>query len=540
MKVKKDILVVVIIFLLFLFSVVVAESVNDVGEVQFSNSGPAAAQHAFLRGLALLHNFEYEDAAAEFRKAQDLASGFAMAFWGEALTYNHPIWMEQDQNAALAAMNRLGPTPEARLAKAGTQREKDFLQAVEILYGKGSKEERDFAYAETMQRLLQKYPKDPDVAAFSALSLLGTAHHGRDFTIYMRAAAILEEVFKDYPNHPGAVHYLIHCYDDPIHAPLGLRPARVYSKIAPSAGHAQHMTSHIFLALGMWDDVVSANENAVRVVDVGRKEKGEPPSACGHYNFWLMYGYLQQGRAEQAEALLARCRTVAEVGAANVPSGMQMLDPDNTKLGSLVQMWARYVLDTEGWKGEVADWKIPATKDLNPQITSHWVAGLRAIHRGELDRAREELEQLKQLRTKLSTYTRENKEVDASYVDRADILESQLNGMLLIATKQPTEGINLLQQAATKEESLPMDFGPPFIDKPTRELLGEAFLQLQRFQDAVPAFEAALQRAPERTASLLGLARAASASGDKETASHILVKLRQIWKNADRVPDDMR
>ena len=227
-----------------------------VGQVAFPNSGAAAAQEAFLTGLAQLHNFEYGPAAELFRKAQAADPGFAMAYWGEAMTHTHPVWMEQDAEAARAILQRLATTPEARLAKAKTDREKDYLRAIDILYGDGTKQARDLAYADAMDRLRRKYPDDVDAAAFTAVALLGTAHAGRDFAIYMRAAAILEPLFPSHPKHPGIAHYLIHSYDDPIHAPLGLRAAREYSKIAPDAAHAQHMCSHIFVALGMWDAVV--------------------------------------------------------------------------------------------------------------------------------------------------------------------------------------------------------------------------------------------------------------------------------------------
>ncbi len=528
------------IVLFLVIGLVSVATTNDVGEVTFPSSGSEEAQPAFLRGLALLHSFEYEDAAEQFRKAQAQDPNFAMAFWGETMTFNHPIWMEQDRNAALAVLKRLGPTPEARLVKAGTEREKDYLRAVEILYGEGKKQDRDFAYADEMAQLHKKYPDDAEASAFYALSLLGTAHEGRDFAIYMRSAAVLEEVFRDHPQHPGTVHYLIHSYDDPIHAPLGLRPARVYSKIAPSAAHAQHMTSHIFLALGMWDEVVYANENAVRVVNARRKETGKPPSACGHYNSWLLYGYLQQGRTERAKALLAGCREAAAGSTLETHQhGIQMLDPDNSVLGSFVQMWARFILDTEDWEDEIAGWKIPFTEELNPQITYHWMAGLRAIRRGEVEKAEKELETLHDLRTKLNLYYIENKEADRSYLQRAEILEMQLRGMLLIAAEKATEGIDLLQQTALTEESLPMAFGPPFIDKPTRELLGEELLDLHRPKEAIAAFEAALERAPDRTASLRGLAKAELVSGNKEQAAEIQAKLRKIWKNADGMPQDL-
>ena len=164
---------------------------------------------------------------------------------------------------------------EARSTKAKTTREKAYLHAVETLYGDGSKEDRDLRYSLEMAELARQFPDDVDAVALYALSILGTAENGRDFATYMRAAAVLEEVFPAHPRHPGVVHYLIHSYDDPIHAPLGLRAARIYSQIAPDAGHAQHMTSHIYLALGMWDDVIRANEIAIGVVNQHRHSAGK-------------------------------------------------------------------------------------------------------------------------------------------------------------------------------------------------------------------------------------------------------------------------
>ncbi len=185
-----------------------------------------------------------------------------MAYWGEAMTFNHPLWMEQDAGAARKALEKLAPTPEARLAKAPTEREKMYLSAVEALYGKGDKAANDKDYAEAMRRLHEKFPEDENAAAFYSLALLGTCEGKRDYPTYMKAAAVAEEVFAKNPLHPGAVHYLIHSYDDPVHAPLGMRAARVYAKIAPAAGHALHMPSHIFFASGMWEEAAASNEAA--------------------------------------------------------------------------------------------------------------------------------------------------------------------------------------------------------------------------------------------------------------------------------------
>jgi hypothetical protein len=273
----------------------VAAQVEGVGVVSFANSGAPAAQQNFLSGLAQLHNFEYVAAAEYFRKAQGTDPGFAMAYWGEAMTYNHPVWMEQDAPAARAVLHRLGSTADARLARAKTDREKDYLRAVEILYGDGEKKTRDRAYADAMMELHRKYPEDVEATAFAALALLGTSHDGRNFATSMRAAALLEPLFPTHPKHPGIAHYLIHSYDDPVHAPLGLRAAREYSTIAPSAAHARHMCSHIFVAMGMWDDVVEANEAAVKITGVLRAAKPSP-LACGHYPFWCSPGRQSEQR----------------------------------------------------------------------------------------------------------------------------------------------------------------------------------------------------------------------------------------------------
>ena len=169
-----------------------AEMENQAGKVQFANSGSESAQERFLYGLAQLHNFEYDSAAEAFQAAQKQDPGFAMAYWAEAMTKNHPIWMEQEADAARSVLKKLGATAQERIAKAPTEREKNYLRTIEVLYGKGDKESRDFQYAEAMRDLAKKYPEDPNAAAFYALSLLGTAHEGRDTATYMRAAAVLE------------------------------------------------------------------------------------------------------------------------------------------------------------------------------------------------------------------------------------------------------------------------------------------------------------------------------------------------------------
>ncbi|HLA64168.1 MAG TPA: hypothetical protein VK610_07055, partial [Rhodothermales bacterium] len=285
---------------------------GQLGEVVFPNSGAAAAQPAFLRGLALLHSFEYEDAALSFREAQTLDPHFAMAYWGEALSYRHPLWNEEDLEAARGALARLGPTPEARAAHAPTPRERAYMAAVEALYAEGPQPQRDRNYEAALRRLHTDYPDDDDATTLYALALVSTHYYEPPEDrrrAWVQAAALLDDVFARHPQHPGAAHYLIHSLDDAVLAPLALPAARVYADIAPSAQHALHMPSHIFLQLGHWDDVVASNEDAYAASQAWAARKGYDATERDWHSFaWLQYGYLQQGRFSEAAALMDTAR----------------------------------------------------------------------------------------------------------------------------------------------------------------------------------------------------------------------------------------
>jgi len=472
------------------------------GDAEFPNSGASEAQPAFERGLLLLHSFEYRDAAAAFREAQELDPDFAMAYWGEAMTHNHPVWMRQDREAALEALGRFAPTPELRAMKAGpagggTEREAAYMRAVDVLYGPGEKEARDDAYEEAMAALHESYPDDAEAAAFHALSILGTAHEGRDFATYMRSAGILEQVVDDHARHPGIAHYLIHSYDDPIHAPLGIRAARAYSEIAPDAAHAQHMTSHIFVALGMWDEVVEANENSMRVVDAQRAARDLPPGACGHYNFWLEYGYLQQGRTDEARRLLRECYDrVLESAGSDVP------DPDDSPIGSFAGMATRYVIDT----GDAAplDWPLDLAgapyAGLRLAFARGWVAA-REGDAAALEAARTEFGKREAVADAAST-------PEAAVPTRTEVLELELEALHRSVVGDTDAAIEIARQAAEAEAAMPLEFGPPYVDNPAYELLGELLLAAGRADEARAAFETALARTPGRATPLDGLARA--------------------------------
>jgi tetratricopeptide (TPR) repeat protein len=467
------------------------------GHVEFANSGAPSAQADFLEGLALLHDFEYPAAAAAFRRAEAADPGFAMAYWGEAMTFNHPIWMQQDLKAARDALNKLAPNAAARRDKAKTNREKEYLDVVEILYGDGSKEQRDFRYEDAMAKLHAHYPDDIDATAFYGLAILGTSHAGRDIAIYMRAAGVLEEAWVNHREHPGVVHYLIHSYDDPTHAPLGLRAARIYAKIAPDAGHAQHMTSHIFLALGMWREVVQANIAAIADVDRARKAAGKELVRCGHYPSWLGYGYLQLGQMDQARSAVASCRATVESQAAMDHPGMSM-DPDASLIGGFANMRLRYLLDTGDWTGEVAGWTLPKTAGAGARLDFAFARAMGEIMAGRRDAARQAQAELEAVGHEVVDIKIKSGDSDPTYRVRPEIFLLEVRALLAEQEGDMAGAERLMLQAVGLEDKLPIAFGPPTIDKPSHELLGEFLSRRGRKDEAHAEFEKAIARTPGR------------------------------------------
>ncbi len=497
----------------------------QVGEVAFANSGNAAAQPELLHGLALLHDFEYEDAAASFRAAQQKDPAFAMAYWGEAMTYNHPVWMQQDLAAARAVLQRLAPTAAGRQAKAPTERERAYLQALEVLYGEGSKEQRDIDYAASMRALHERFPDDVDATAFYALALLGTSHDGRDFATYMRAAALLEEVFPTHQHHPGVLHYLIHCYDDAVHAPLGVRAARLYGAVAPDAAHALHMTSHIFIALGEWDEVIAANERAMAVVDRRLAAAGQPARHCGHYVDWLFYAYLQAGRDAAAGRELERCRQDALV---EERAPEKIAHPDSSSIAEYAKMRLQLVADTG--RLPAASVSVPAGGFGSTRFTLAYANALAAATRADAEALRQAVGRLAAAQQEIAAEPdRSTTGVEGKVVA---VVRQQVDGLLLLADGKRDAGLEQLARAAEAEEAIPLVFGPPAVEKPGRELLGEQLLAAGRASEAEQAFHAGLARAPGRTVALRGLLSAQRALGERDAAAATQARLDRNLQGA--------
>lgn len=512
---------------------------SKLGTVEFPTSGTGKAQEHFLRGVAAMHSFWYEEALEEFRAATQADPGFAMGYWGEAMAHNHPIWQEQDTAAGRAALAKIGDTSKL------TDRERAFIEAARVLYGQDEKPARDRAYLAAMEKVYSEYPDDLEVASFYSLALLGV--HGYKVAGHqerMRAGAIALQVYAKNPNHPGAAHYIIHSFDDPEHAILALPAAFRYAEIAPAAHHARHMPSHIFIQLGMWPEAAASNEAAWQTsVDWVESKKLHPSLRDFHSLHWLHYIYLQQGRWARAEGLLELRRKgmdeTASVGSA--------YRGRSDRLWS--DMAAETVLETENWKrafelfpesspgaadaagaGAHQHGGMPATggrdQDSRNQVLAAYVRGMAAAHMGkpEADAARAQLEGLAEQARK-----RGDQELSESLL----VMSGEVAAVHALKRGDTRKAIAAMEQAVKREEAMPAPSGPPELIKPSHEVFGEILLTAGDARRAREQFARSLERHPNRARSLVGAARAAAASGDAAGASDYYGKLLDVWRYAD-------
>ena len=488
------------------------------GTINFPNSGSAAAQPYFIEGVKFLHSFEWEDAAEAFRKAQQADPGFALAYWGEALSHTegHHYPPGQDIAAARKVLVKLGATRAERLAKAPTERERGFLNAVEVLYGDGDGHERMVKYEEAMGQLSERFPEDDEAATLHALALMRTARRGQESTrVDLQAGAIALRVFRRNGNHPGAVHYIVHAFDEPSRAPVGLEGADVYATLAPDAPHALHMPSHIYVQLGLWDKLSAANERSY-AASAQRSERKQLRGIEGqafHAMFWLHYAYLMQGNFAKAEDALARAERHAKNSDAAGPN----------RTGQFETMRARHIIETERWQlVDVAPIlaQIKASPDrLTGRITGSTLlaAALSASHLKNAAAADVAAGGLRDLVAAM-------KEHGFSQNKAVEIMALEAGGMAQLARGDRDAALKSLQQAAVIEESMEPPSGPPGENdddppiKPAHELLGEVLLEIGRPADATKQFTIGLERTPNRPRLLIGAARAALKAGDQSAA----------------------
>jgi tetratricopeptide (TPR) repeat protein len=485
---------------------------QEFGTIAFPTSGAAAAQEPFLTGVKALHNFQFDEAAEAFRKAQQSDAAFAMAYWGEAMSHNHPLWAQQDLDAAKKVLDRLDPSAAGRVAKAKLPKEKAFFEALHLLYfAPGDKLARDQAYSQAMAQMYAKWPDDHEVAVFYALSLLGTVRPGDSgFRRQALAASIAQSVFQQNPKHPGAAHFIIHAFDDPDHAPLGLSAARAYARIAPSAAHALHMPSHIFVQLGMWDDVVRSNVAAYKAaVDLNARMKLAEGREDFHTLSWLAYANGMLGRFDEVKKNIELARQAMERNANN--RGIR---------DGYLGMRARFISDSGQWEKlslTTATAPAPAGAHANMpgmqmgnydgSATWTYIVGVSAAKMGDLATA-------EAAETLLQATTAKTQGGPTSYAAKPHVIrEKELGAILRWAKGQKEEALQLAKEAADVDASMSAPSGPPDPIKPAFELYGEMLLDMGRAKDAAHAFEQALLRTPNRTPSVRGLQRATAGAG---------------------------
>jgi hypothetical protein len=481
-----------------------ASQAPELGTIQFQTSGAAAAQPAFIEGVKDLHSFEFDEAAETFKKAQQADPAFALAYWGEAMSYNHPLWAQVDVDAAKKALGKLAATLDGRLAKAKLPKEKAYLEAVDqLFYTAGDKLARDQAYSQAMARMYQQWPDDHEVATFYALSLLGTVRPGdKGFRRQALAASIVEKVFKENPNHPGAAHFIIHSFDDPDHAPLALPAARAYAKIAPAAPHALHMPSHIFVQLGMWDDVATSNTAAYKAATdlIARMHLPEGREDF-HTLSWLEYANLMNGKFAEAKK--------------NVELAKQAADRNGTSAGikdGYLGMRARYILETAQWEKIPIEAAGPGAGDehatmpgmagrYNGSATWIFIAGFSGAKLGDAAAADKSAEELHKMAARTEA-------TNAYAAKPIAIMEKQVAAASRLARNQKDDAVRLAKEAVDIELTMSPPSGPPDPIKPALELYGDVLLDAGRAKEAAAAYEEELLRTPNRTPSLKGLASA--------------------------------
>jgi len=490
---------------------------TQLGNIDFEVTGSEKAKPHFEKGLLLLHSFEYDDAREAFQEAQKVDSTFAMAYWGEAMTHNHSLWQQQDRESALAALNRLAPDAESRMAFVNTDLEKDFLNAIEILFGEGTKYERDQAYKNQMEKLTKKYPEHHEVSAFYAISLLGAARNGRDEELYGKSAKIAQGIIAENPQHPGALHYLIHSYDDPGHAYLAKNAADNYSKVAPDAAHALHMPSHIYVALGRWDDVVNSNIASWNASIKRMKAKGlEKDARSYHALNWLQYGFLQRGEVERATPLLEEMIKYAE------------MDSSSRARSYLLMMKGGHLIETEDWNGAFANIEINvADLNITGQAEYDFLEGMKAYHKKDNTQLTAIIKKMSEARQLASSIVgdqgfamcsaggyagRPPNQLD---IDMAHIMEMELQAYLADLKGKVDAAKEWFEKGIELEEQLSYSFGPPDVLKPVHEAYGEYLLKNRETEEALAVFQKALEVQPRRLRSLRGKQKAAKMLGNE-------------------------
>lgn len=502
-------------------------AVPDLGAIAFPTSGAPAAQAAFLRGVGWLHSFGYEEAIDAFREAQKADPSFAMAYWGEALAFNQPLWFQEESEKARAALRKLGATAAERQSKAKTPREQAYLAAVEALWGEGDKRSRDLRYSEAMASLVAKFPKDDEAQVFYALSLLAVMPRGdQALPLRQKAGAIAEAVLARNPKHPGAAHYLIHAYDHGALAAKALPAARVYAGIAPAASHALHMPAHAFIQLGYWDEAAATDRASWDTSVQWAARRGYSPAMRDFHSLtWLHYAWTQQGRFKEAQGALALVdEALKTVKPSDIVGGHHYTDsaigrgigPEALR-NDRGSMRARYIVESARW----TEMQGQATFD---GIDELFALGFSAVKLGDRARVEAAIAELRKASAPGQP---------AELREQSEIMLHEMQAVHLFAQGRHADAFVEMDRATALQARMPKPIGRPFPVKGADELYAEMLLEAGRPQAAVEWFEKTLRRTPNRSRAVIGLARAHRNAGNAAASRKAYEQFLQNWKNAD-------
>jgi len=489
------------------------EDLNEtqLGTVHFPVSCSAGVQKPFARGVALLHSFWYEEAEKEFEDIAKDDPQCAMAHWGIAMSIWHQLWNEPDAKVIARGLSEAN-TGEKLAAKA-TPREQLYLAAIKAFYGSSGKLDhaaRARAYSDAMKKVYESYPEDHEAATFYALSLLASEpHHDETFANRKQAAAILEKLFAIEPDHPGVAHYLIHSYDKPQLAQLGIPAARRYAEVAPAAPHALHMPSHIFARVGLWQDDIKSNLASIAAT---RKTAAMHMGGEGHQFHamdFLFYAYMQSGREADARALMDEVNKMPEM---HDMYGVGF-DPH---LATQAQFAALYPIEMRDWATAAAltPMDVPGTAS---DSFGYWAKAIGSAHLHQTEEVRKDVHAIEIIHQKF---------VDQKKDFFAEGTESDLNqakAWLAFSEGKYDDAVAILRPLAEKEEAL----GDEPQGIPSREMIAEILLEAKHPQQALAEYQADLKFSPNRFNGLYGAARAAEAAGKQSEANEyyaLLVK----------------
>jgi tetratricopeptide (TPR) repeat protein len=488
----------------------------QVGTVHFPVSCAPAVQKPFERGVALLHSFWYEEAEKEFQEIAKDDPHCAMTHWGVAMSLWHQLWNEPDAKVISRGVDEVRKA-EKDQAKA-TGRERAYVAAMGAFYGGSDKLDhaaRAKAYSDAMKKVYESYPDDHEAAAFYALSLLASEPHDDEtFANRKAAAAILEKLFAIEPDHPGVAHYLIHSYDKPQLAQLGLPAARRYAQIAPAAPHALHMPSHIFARVGLWQDDINSNLASIAAT---RKTAAMGMGGEGHQFHamdFLVYAYLQSGREAEAQKVIEEAKAL--------PKMESMYGPDfDAQTYALSEFPAVYDLELRHWSDAAALQVVPGALPGDRAIT-HWARAIGAARSGNLAQAHKDLQEIEAIR---KDYEERKKPMFAEAVNQ-DYQEAE--AWILHAEGENDKAAGILRTLADKNDKL----GDEPHSIPAREMLADLLLEAKRPQEALVEYQTDLKLNPNRFNGLYGAARADEEAGKQSDATEYYALLLKVCEGS--------